>query len=333
MKISKLFLGKILPLVVVVIFLLTWTPTRAQGRTPYLFPQHVPTRYPVPLTNVREADCIWSKRVWRSIDLREKINHPLYYPLDQLELNHEWSPYDERWSLWSVLRYHIFKGNLIFYSPYNPNNVFGDWDGDQFKYPVLASPGGDFLTDSTFRSTALYYFGYLGEQSDIPLVDDFGEPLTRMNKDSLLEFVYPDRDTIYYTAKDIIQYHIKEDWFFDRERGQLDVRILGLAPVVHMKELVDGKEQILGTKELFWVYFPHARFYLCNHPVFNEANDAQWMSFDDLFLKRRFSSVIYKESNVMNRSIETYKMGEEALRESNRIEEEIRNIEHDIWKF
>jgi hypothetical protein len=46
--------------------------------------EHVVTKKMVPYTHVREADVIWSRRVWESIDLREKINHPLYYPLDHL---------------------------------------------------------------------------------------------------------------------------------------------------------------------------------------------------------------------------------------------------------
>ncbi|MDX9909273.1 MAG: gliding motility protein GldN [Bacteroidales bacterium] len=35
---------------------------------------------PMPLPDVREADVLWSKKVWRIIDLREKMNLPLYYP-------------------------------------------------------------------------------------------------------------------------------------------------------------------------------------------------------------------------------------------------------------
>ena len=33
---------------------------------------------------MREADVMWSKRVWRVIDLKEKMNHPLYYPDEQI---------------------------------------------------------------------------------------------------------------------------------------------------------------------------------------------------------------------------------------------------------
>ncbi len=40
---------------------------------------------PMPLPNVREADVFWSKKVWRIIDLREKMNLPLYYPTQEMD--------------------------------------------------------------------------------------------------------------------------------------------------------------------------------------------------------------------------------------------------------
>ena len=43
--------------------------------------ENTPTRRVVPYTHVREADVMWHKRIWREIDLREKINHPLYLSL------------------------------------------------------------------------------------------------------------------------------------------------------------------------------------------------------------------------------------------------------------
>ena len=36
----------------------------------------------VELAPIREADVMWSRKIWRDIDLRQKINHPLYYPQD-----------------------------------------------------------------------------------------------------------------------------------------------------------------------------------------------------------------------------------------------------------
>ena len=46
----------------------------------------LPARKPIPYAPLREADVLWKKRVWRVIDLREKINLPLFYPI-QGEIN------------------------------------------------------------------------------------------------------------------------------------------------------------------------------------------------------------------------------------------------------
>ena len=46
-----------------------------------------------------------------------------------------------------------------------------------------------------------------------------------------------------------------------------------------------------------------------------------------------FSSYIIKEANVMNRKIQQYMLGLDALLEAERIKEEIFNIEHDLWEY
>ena len=98
-------------------------------------------------------------------------------------------------------------------------------------------------------------------------------------------------------------------------------------------QMNNGKRQITGLEEMFWLYFPHCRFVLNNYYTYNSKNDSQWMSFDDLFLKRRFNSVVYKESNTQDRDISDYRIGIEAIQEAEIIKEEIRGIEHDVWSF
>ncbi|MFN9324264.1 MAG: hypothetical protein ACK6A5_02620, partial [Flavobacteriales bacterium] len=46
--------------------------------------EHTKTKRVVPYTHIREADVMWARRVWRTIDLREKMNHPLYYPTEAI---------------------------------------------------------------------------------------------------------------------------------------------------------------------------------------------------------------------------------------------------------
>jgi len=42
--------------------------------------EHIPKKDPLPYPFVREGDVMWEKVVWRIINLREKLNHPLYFP-------------------------------------------------------------------------------------------------------------------------------------------------------------------------------------------------------------------------------------------------------------
>lgn len=295
--------------------------------------EHIPTKRMIPYEFVREADVIWSHRVWRRIDMREKINLPIYLPFDYHTPSGQYVRNASRWSLWTILRHHILNGDLKVFSPYNPLQ-YDMFDGDQFKYPIVPEPGKNYYTDSIYRDKVFYYLGKLGAQSDVPLTDEYGDPIQITLADGTVTFKYPPADTFWVDSEKIVAYNVKEDWFFDKERSVLDVRILGIAPVIYKEEETpSGAKNITGMEEKYWLYFPHCRYILANYFVYNEKNDAQWMSFDDYFFKRRFSSTIYRESNVFDRKIETYRIGVDALYESEKITETIRNFEHDVWNF
>jgi gliding motility associated protien GldN len=293
---------------------------------------NIPTKKVVPYEFVREADVVWSKKVWQVIDLREKFNHPLYFPLDDIEEG-MWKKNTTRWSLWTIIRHHIMTGELTLYSPFNPE--WEAWkDGDLFKYPVTPStPGGNYYNDKDFKDRM---FVYIGTEKLDPFASALkslvypDEDSLIMGDDGFMETVYPPSDTLWFKSKDIVQYNIKEQVFVDKERSVQETRILGIAPMVYAR---DNNGNITGFRELFWLYFPQCRYVFQNFFVHSAQNDAQRMSFDDLFWKRKFTSYIVKESNLYDRDIDTYKAGVDALLESEKIKADIFNFEHDLWSF
>jgi gliding motility associated protien GldN len=174
------------------------------------------------------------------------------------------------------------------------------------------------------------------EDENLYFFDDdlFEIPLTYSEAKQKLIFIkpsqdpdYPD-DTLTIKSNSVIAWDIKSDWYFDKQRGELKNRIIGIAPIVI--------DPIDGTPiSLFWVWFDGARSLLSKHAVYNPNNNSRRLTFDQVFQMRYFNSVVTKEDNVYDRQIKEYKQMSkmEQLLESKRIREDLRNREHDYWQF
>jgi len=133
-------------------------------------------------------------------------------------------------------------------------------------------------------------------------------------------------------VRDVKQLEIKEVWYFDKQKSTLLVRILGICPIRVYKK--DPKDSTFVRKRLFWVYYPEIRPILAKQETLNEFNEAKGLSFDDIFITRKFDGYIVKEENVYNnRSIEEYASGEYAFKESERIKNSIFDYEQDLWEY
>jgi gliding motility associated protien GldN len=128
----------------------------------------------------------------------------------------------------------------------------------------------------------------------------------------------------------IVKYRIKEDWFFDRQRSVMDVRIIGICPV---QDVYSADGSYKGSRPLFWIYYPQARPLLAGHNAFNRFNDTERRSFEAVFAKRMFESYIIKEGNVYDRSVIEYKTGLDALLEAERIENGLFSFEDGLWEY
>ncbi len=97
--------------------------------------------FAIPYPYIREADIMWSKRIWRVIDLREKLNHPLYYPTEPTECLS---------SLFDVLKCALLDGKITAFA----NPAFDD----EFKNPMTISELNSILVtwDSTHQIEDIY---------------------------------------------------------------------------------------------------------------------------------------------------------------------------------
>lgn len=144
-------------------------------------------------------------------------------------------------------------------------------------------------------------------------------------------------DTFRIQTEDIEGYMMKGMWYFDKRQGELKYRLLALAPMgkdVLTLGLPDIEDDELY--ELFWIFYPEAREVLHDAKVFNPKNVSQPISFDHLLNARRFSSVIVREENIYgNRKISDYIRGNSLfqLLEADRIKENIRDREIDMWNY
>ena len=251
---------------------------------------------------LRQADVMWSRKIWREIDLRQKINHPFYYP----ENDGVAHTIEDRKSLIDVIYSAILEGSITAYG----NAAMDDEFREEMSQEDIKKIGGAKEE--------------LIEVIDWDAVAEGADPeeakTTRVNKTAF------DRNSVK-------KWRLKEEWFFDKQRSVMDVRIIGMAPLQEDRDEVNG--QLLGTfSPLFWVHFPEAREILINAEVFNLVkNNAERRTYDDIFWKRMFGSTIVKESSVMDRKINEYMVGLDALLEAERIKTEIFNIEHDLWEY
>ena len=256
---------------------------------------------PLPYGYVHDRDVLMGKTIWEFIDVDERINFPLYYPIDTAFVG------KERRSLFDVLVKNIKSGKIteVYTDDYfNTKKTFKDMESS-FTYIDTTDTGKDEINN--------YYDDY---KSGAKVLD-----AQFINK-KLLDASY------------ISGYKIKGYWYFDKRQGELKYRLLALCPVT--PEARDAGNDNADVIDLFWVYFPTVRDILHESKAFNDKNSAMSITFDHLLNSRRFNGEIYKEENVYgDREIQQYMKdnSQNQLLESERVKEKIRSFESDMWNY
>ena len=281
---------------------------------------------PLPYGYVHDIDILFSKTTWEFIDLDERINFPLYYPIDTVNIG------KERRSLFDVLLKNIKSGKIteVYTDSYfNTKRTLKDM-ATSFTYTDTLQAGLDEINN--------FYDDYHAKSvPEVVKKDKNGKiisvtPATTIPAAKVLDPQYINKQEL--TAQDVSGYRIKGLWYFDKRLSELKYRLIGICPVA--PEAKERNSENPDYIELFWVYFPSIRNILHDAKLYNNRNSAMPLDFDSLLNARKFNGVIYQEENMMgDRTIEKYTKdnAQMQLLESERIKEKIRDFEQDMWNY
>jgi gliding motility associated protien GldN len=277
---------------------------------------------PLAFGYVDDRDVLMGKTTWEIVDLSERFNFPLYFPIDSTNIG------KDRRSLFDVLIKGI-KANKIteVYADdyFNTKKTFKDMSSS-FTYIDTTNAGREEVNanhDAYFPKATTIYKTVKGKKVKVDVPAGLARVLDAqfINKREL-------------SAQDITGYRLKGYWYFDKRQSELKYRLLGICPVAPEAREVgsDNADYI----DLFWIFYPSIRDYLHDYFAFNEKNSSMPISFDRILDSRQFGGTIYKEENVYGDRLITEYINENALNqllESDRIKTKIRDFEHDMWNY
>jgi gliding motility associated protien GldN len=253
----------------------------------------VKERTPLPYEHIREDDAVYRQRLWREIDVHEKMNLPFVYKAEGDNGN-------QRFVI--ILLNSIKSGEV---TAFDPND-------DRFTTPL------------TYKAIARKLVGepIISQIPDWSKDPDGSKGIT---KDTMI--------VNEFDPNAIEKFWVKEDVIFDKESSRLHTRILGIAPMLTIRN-PDGSFR--AVTPLFWVYYPDMRSMLARFEAYNGKNYGARLSWEEVFESRMFASRIIKSTveNPNDLFIEGY-VKDPILRllEGDNIKEKIFNYEQDLWSY
>lgn len=259
----------------------------------------------------RTDDVVWSRVVYRIIDMRFKQNYQLYTPVTAEDPVYS--------SLFRTMLRAIENGMPI----YAKSNTVGDVR-PYFNVEPLAKVEIPTIlnTDRT------------GELSDGDIATS---DYMLLNYDSIADKMTFNPYSYEGFAKNQLKYMIQEVIFFDKHYSRMYSKIMAIAPLNADNATFYDEMPVMDAlyqQLLFWVPFDAFRPYMAQQYVTPRGSDSKRMTFDDFFAQKKYTSYLVGINNIYGRMIpENVTTYEEIQKEQERIERELLSVEQDLWEY
>ena len=270
------------------------TPRRSLRNDAIVERNLVKDRTPLAYEHIREDDAVYRQRIWRELDVHEKMNLPFVYKATEDNGNQRFI---------SILLNGIKSGQITAFD---------------------ANIDDRFTTPMTFRDIAV---AMVGKPSTIQIPDARNDPdgSKGLMKDTII--------TQEFNPDAIERYLIKEEWVFDKESSRMQVRILGICPEKTILNPDGSFRFALPVFWVYYPDLRPmlAKFEAYNGKNFGGRMSWEELFESRMFSGRIVKSTI---DNPGDQFVEVYiKDPILRLLEGEKIKEKIFNYEQDLWSY
>ncbi|MFD3393181.1 gliding motility protein GldN [Aquirufa sp. OSTEICH-129V] len=263
---------------------------------------------------IDESSIHYKARLWRRMDLNEKINQPFF------SVNNEISKFILEWVKAGVL------------TPYTNDSLITKLTADQFQENLKMEEQSEDAALSDAEKAA--GFGAEGATPKATGADDGWGGGTKSSaapaKDAF-EAKPADGAVSYYFPKELSILEIREDAVIDRRRSRLYFDIQSITLIIPASKTKAGFDKAIASfryKDLYKLFRSNP-----NCIWYNSENEMQHKNMADAFDLRMFQARIIKKGNVENKFLTDLYGGEkEGLMMSQLLEYKLLEMEHDLWE-
>ena len=264
---------------------------------------------------IPDYDIMYKKRLWRRMDLKEKQNRSFF------AYNNE---------ITKIIIEAVDAGVLF---PYKNDSLLTRMSKEEFLENLkMPAYGGDQLSE---EEKAMGFTDDDAWGDDDGWGDDSGWGDEPASEEGKADGGTATASADYFFPSDVSVLEIMEDWVFDKRRSRLFYDIQSITMILPAEKFPEtGLQRQVATfkykdlEELFRSMPEEALW-------FNPQNSAEHKNLADAFLLRLFSARLIKVANPEDSFIaDIYNTSpKEGLIASQRIEQELLELEHELWEY